>query len=99
MSTILELFATFMLVLAAVMSAIAAWYSAKTAARSHVFQTTVAKNTVLNLKYQNEIKHLQNLINNFSEIRAWTFDNNNKNRNVELDRLIDNMKLHVNVLE
>ena len=74
-------------VIAAVASAVAAIFAFCVARRSSRFQETVARNAILNLKYQNEIKHLQNLISNFSEIRALAFDYNNKNRKVELDLL------------
>ena len=78
---------------------VALFFSVRIAWKSHELQKKMGKNAVLNIKYQNEINHLQQLINRLAEIRTWAFDINNPKRDEELDRAIDDMVFNVNVLK
>lgn len=85
--------------LAAIMTAIATFMAAIAARKMLKHEQFQEKNKVLFLKHQSEVEHLQKLIASFAKVIALASLEWNDERNQNLDSSIQEIQLHVSVLE
>ncbi len=81
-----------MSMLAACSAALAAWKMLK-------LEKSREKNRILLLKHQSEVEHLEKLIASFARVIALYSYKWSDERNQSIDRAIQEMKLHIAVLE
>ena len=84
---------------AAAMTAIATFSATIVARKMLKHEKFREKNKILFLKHQSEVEHLQKLIASFAKVIALASLEWNDERNQNLDELLQEIQLHISVLE